>query len=131
MTKSGSHEEKRNDFRAKASYPLWYRVLVSESGTWSPLQDWERTSTIDISAGGAAFYSGSSTLGVGDLVEFQFVVPPRPVFGIGKIVRVVTGDDGKPVSAAMMFLSLEPRDRDRIAQIALHDGLERNDDKRD
>lgn len=86
---------------------------------------WEVSSTIDLSAGGAAFYGGKEGRKVspGDLLEFQLVIPGKPVFGIARVIRVRDTENESQPSLAVRFISIEPRDQDRIAKMVLSDGL--------
>lgn len=115
----GEGSEKRNDFRASSQYPFWYRRCPDGNEE----EEWQRTVTRDLSAGGAAFWLGSAEIHEQDIVEFQLLIPPRPVFGIGEVVRVFE-DTGNGKAAAVRFASLESRDKDRIARVVLSDGLE-------
>lgn len=115
--------EKRSDFRSPISYPVWYREL-GEKGLEG---DWERTVTRDLSGGGMSIeLAGDHTLArhMGGLLELQVVIPPSPVFALGKIVRVFH-DEGGRLCVGVMFASITPADQDRIVRFVLNEGLER------
>jgi c-di-GMP-binding flagellar brake protein YcgR len=106
------------------SYPIWYRD-IREGG---PGRDWSRTSTRDLSGGGSSFDLVDDRRlerRAGDMLEVQVIIPPTPVFAIGKIVRVFSDEQGG-LCAAVMFASIAPRDKDRIVRIVLNEGLERS-----
>lgn len=131
MSENGKTErkEKRNDFRYPASYPFFWRIVSSEEEEQSSERSWERCMTRDLSAGGASFFiddkgNGRATqIQPGGLIEFQLVIPRKPVFGIGEIVRVARDEASGEVVVGVKFSSIEPSDRDRIARIVLNEGL--------
>lgn len=115
--------QKRSDFRTGASYPVWYR----DAQTGGNGGDWARTSSRDLSGGGASFElvdDARLSRQAGDLIEVQVILPPTPVFAIGKIVRVFR-DDGGALCAGVMFASIAGRDKDRIVRVVLNEGLEK------
>lgn len=116
-------EQKRSDFRSGSVYPIWYRDLED----YGRERDWARTSTRDLSGGGASFALVDPKRlerRSGDVLEVQVIVPPAPVFAIAQIVRVFQ-DEEKRLCAAVMFVSIESNDRDRIVRVALNEGLDR------
>jgi len=118
----------RRDFRAETAYPFWFRKLETNDGPKGDAAEWHRSYTLNLSAGGALVSSSNENLQQGDLIEFELVVPGGPVFGIAKVVRVVL-DGQREEQYAFMFVSIAPRDKDRIAQVVLNDGLEKRYDE--
>ena len=123
MSRPDREVQRRSDFRSQATYPIWYREVdeKGEAGRWAI------ASTRDLSGGGASFElvdEGKHGWQVGDLVEVQVVVPPRPVFAIGKIVRLFRDERGN-ACAGVMFVSISPSDKDRIVGAVLDEGLRR------
>ena len=122
MTDQGQGQ-KRSDFRTALSYPIWYRDVRADK----PGGDWARTLTRDLSGGGASFELVDDRRvfrQTGDLLEVQAILPPVPVFAIGKIVRVFRDESGT-LFAGVMFASVASKDRDRIVRVVLSEGLER------
>ncbi|MEX0974433.1 MAG: PilZ domain-containing protein [Bacillota bacterium] len=116
--------QKRSDFRSGLSYPIWYRDL-HEGG---PGGEWARTSTRDLSGGGSSFDlvdGGRLERRTGDMLEIQVILPPTPVFAIGRVVRVFQDERGC-LWAGVMFVSIAPKDKDRIVRVVLNEGLERS-----
>ena len=124
MSEQGDFAQKRSYFRAAANYPFWYRK-IPQGAAGHQEGDWQYSSTLNLSAGGAAVPVDFQGLKPGDLIEFELVIPGGPVFGIAEIVRVLTKGNGR-AQAAVMFVSVATKDRDRIAQVVLTDGLERH-----
>lgn len=123
MTDQSKGPQKRTDFRSGVSYPIWYRDL-DESGHGG---EWARTTTRDLSGGGASFDLADDrrlTRKSGDMLEIQVILPPSPVFAIGRVVRVFQ-DERAHLCAGVMFVSIAPRDKDRIVRVVLNEGLER------
>lgn len=117
--------QKRNDFRTGATYPIWYRD--AQTGAGGGTGEWERTTTKDLSGGGASFElvdDAALRRSVNDLLEVQVILPPAPVFAIGKIARVFRDERGT-LCAGIMFVSIAGRDKDRIVRVVLTEGLER------
>ncbi|HHT84524.1 MAG: PilZ domain-containing protein [Bacillota bacterium] len=115
------YKQKRHDFRSDSSYLFLFRKLGEGQATEA--HEWHRSSTLNLSAGGAAIFAGNEKLAPGDFIEFQLVIPGGPVFGIAQVVRIL--DSGGPSDAVgISLVSVAPRDRDRIARIVLADGLE-------
>jgi len=113
--------QRRENYRSKASYPIWYRDLAdgSEEG------EWIRTVSRDLSGGGAAFEMPDcppADRKPGDLLEIQLVVPPTPVFAIAEVVRIFEDNKGR-LCAGVMFASINSRDRDRIVRAVLREGV--------
>lgn len=124
MTDQTKESQKRSDFRSLVSYPIWYRDLKETR----PDGEWARTSTRDLSGGGASFDLVDDRRlerRTGDVLEVQVILPPTPVFAIAKVVRVFEDDRGY-LCAGVMFVSMAPRDKDRIVRIVLSEGLERS-----
>jgi c-di-GMP-binding flagellar brake protein YcgR len=118
-----SEAQKRSDYRTETSYPIWYRDF-SDRGVSS---EWVRAVTRDLSGGGASFDLPDvppRERKSGDLLEIQVIVPPTPVFAIGRIVRVFQDERGY-WCAGVMFASIEPRDKDRIVRAVLSEGVGR------
>lgn len=118
-----SEGQKRSDYRTETSFPIWYREF-SDSGV---SKEWVRAVTRDLSGGGASFDLPDVPPAVrksGDLLEIQVVIPPSPVFAIGRVVRVFQDDRGF-WCAGVMFASVDPRDKDRIIRTVLSEGLVR------
>ena len=123
MSRPDNEVQRRSDFRSQATYPIWYREVGDEEETGR----WTIASTRDLSGGGASFElvdDGKHEWSVGDLVEAQVIVPPKPVFAIGKIVRLFQDERGK-ACAGVMFVSISPADKDRIVRAVLDEGLRR------
>lgn len=118
----------RRDFRAETAYPFWFRKLETNDGPKGDAAEWHRAYTLNLSAGGALVSSSSVDLHQGDLIEFELVVPGGPIFGIAKVVRVVS-DGQRGERYAFMFVSIAPKDKDRIARVVLNDGLEKRYDE--
>jgi c-di-GMP-binding flagellar brake protein YcgR len=59
------------------------------------------------------------------MLEVQIVIPPTPVFAIAKIVRIFQ-DDESTLCAGVMFVSVSPKDKDRIVRVVLNEGLEKS-----
>jgi len=119
-----SHEDqKRSDYRTNMSYPIWYRKLSDKPGR----REWNRAVTRDLSGGGASFRI-IDTLHVakkpGELLEIQIVIPPKPVFVIGEVIRVFEDDRGRRF-VAVKFASIEQHEKDRIVRAVLSEGLGR------
>lgn len=127
MNNKGDFCQKRSDFRAEGNYPFWYRS-IPRGKSENPENDWQHSSTLNLSAGGAAVSIDTQKLRPGDLMEFELVIPGGPVFGIAKVVRVLARGQHK-TQVAVMFVSVAPKDKDRIAQVVLTDGLERRHEK--
>lgn len=120
MTEQG-REQKRSDFRTNLSYPIWYRDAAA-SGRGA---DWARTLSLDLSGGGASIELVDDrrlSRHSADLLELQVILPPIPVFAIGKIVRVFMDERGV-LCAGIMFVSIAPKDKDRIIRAVLNEGL--------
>ncbi len=117
-------KQRRQDFRAKISYPIWYRLFV-EIGV---KPQWQKTVTNDLSAGGTSFGAGisgeSATPKPGEFLEIRLFLPERPLFLMGKVVRENVDDFGGAI-VAVSFSSLGSADEDYIARVALSGGLER------
>lgn len=115
--------QKRSDFRTGASYPIWYR----DAQAGGDAGEWARTVTRDLSGGGALFElvdDGRLSRQAGDLLEIQVILPPVPVFAIGRIVRVLRDERGT-LCAGVMFVSVAAKDKDRIVRVVLNEGLEK------
>jgi c-di-GMP-binding flagellar brake protein YcgR len=125
LTENSHLLERRDDYRAIVNYPLWYRHVPKEN---RDDVEWERTMTRDLSAGGAHIWGCLPSLSVGDLLEIQIIIPPRPVFTIAQVVRIMYDEDNRAESFGVAFLSIAQQDRDRIASVVLKDGLGRNYD---
>ncbi|GEM_PF-1297235 len=117
--------QRRSDYRAEVSYPVWYRPLPAFSDTKA---SWHTSTTQDLSAGGMFFpvdaevdlWSGES-----ELLEIQLFLPTGPIFLLARPVRQVdTGNGNK--AAAVQFVSLAPGDKEKIARVVLSGGLERS-----
>ncbi|MGE5578679.1 MAG: PilZ domain-containing protein [Bacillota bacterium] len=124
MTDQTRESQKRSDFRSGISYPIWYRDLRNSG----PGGEWARTSTKDLSGGGASFSLVDDRRllrRTGDTLEVQVILPPTPVFAIAKIVRIFQDDDGS-LCAGVMFVSVAPKDKDRIVRVVLNEGLEKS-----
>ncbi len=124
MNEQSDFTQKRFDFRIEANYPFWYRK-ITQGASEHQEGEWQHSSTLNLSAGGAAVPTDFQGLGPGDLIEFELVIPGGPVFGIAEILRILTQSNGK-AQAALTFVSVATKDRDRIAQVVLTDGLERH-----
>ena len=101
MTERAKESQKRSDYRSGITYPVWYRGLPSDQADG----EWARSRTLDLSGGGASFElidQGAHSYQVGDVLELQVILPPSPVFGIAKIVRLFLSD-GNRLCAAVMF----------------------------
>lgn len=123
MTDQTRESQKRSDFRSDSAYPIWYRDLRESR----PEGEWARTSTKDLSGGGASFGLVDDRRlerRVGDVLEVQVILPPTPVFAIAKIARVFM-DEGGSLCAGVMFVSVASKDKDRIVRAVLSEGLER------
>lgn len=115
------HVQKRRDFRSESSYGFLYRKL--QDGEVIGDSDWQKTATINLSAGGAAIFVEGISLAPGDIIEFQLLIPGGPVFGIAEVVRHLETQDAL-CAVGVRFVSVAPGDRDKIAKIVLADGLE-------
>lgn len=120
--------QRRQAFRARISYPVWYRQLA---GPGAELQ-WQKTVTNDLSAGGVSFGAGipgeTTVLKPGDFLELRLLLPEKPLFIKGKVVREGLDESGGP-TFAVSFLSLRSPDADYIARVALGGGLEQTHGK--
>ncbi len=123
MTEHGKDPQKRSDFRNESIYPIWYRSACEDELE----KEFSRSSTKDLSGGGASFelvdpkrFERRS----GDMLEVQVILPPRPVFAIAKVMRIFQDGSGA-LCAAVMFASIEPRDKDRIVRVVLSEGLDK------
>ncbi len=124
MMDQTSGSQKRSDFRSGISYPIWYRDLRDDGSEG----EWARTATKDLSGGGASFKLVDDQRPLrktGDMLEVQIVIPPTPVFAIAKIVRIFQ-DDESTLCAGVMFVSVSPKDKDRIVRVVLNEGLEKS-----
>lgn len=116
-------EQKRNYFRSDTAYPIWYRDLSDSEVA----KDWVRSVTRDLSGGGTSLELPDVPPALrkpGDLIEIQVIIPPVPVFALGRIVRVFQDDKGN-WCAGVMFASIDPRDKDRIVRTVLAEEVER------
>lgn len=123
MTDQTKESQKRNDYRSDLTYPIWYRDL-RDGGLDG---EWARTSTKDLSGGGASFELVDDRRlerHTGDMLEVQVILPPTPVFAIAKIVRLFD-DEKAGRCAAVMFASVAPKDKDRIVRVVLNERLEK------
>lgn len=115
------YNQKRREFRIHSSYAFLYRKLQGEKPDGS--HKWHKTMTLNLSAGGAALFAEDEKLAPGDLLEFQLVIPGGPVFGIAEVVRILDSQ-GLSDAVGVSFVSMAPRDKDKIARVVLTDGLE-------
>lgn len=128
MNNSDPPEIKRRDFRAETAYPFWFRKLEEMKNGTDRGGKWRHSYTLNLSAGGALIFTDDDGLKEEDLVEFELVVPGGPVFGIARVVRTIL-DERQQKQCGVMFVSIASRDKDRIAQVVLNDGLEKRYDE--
>jgi len=126
LNSDNSSRIQRNDFRAKTNYPFWFRKLDIESAK-SIESPWHHCYTLDLSAGGALISTDLEDLAPGDHIEFELIIPGGPVFGIAKIVRTI--EEERERQLGLMFVSMAAKDKDRIAQVVLSDGLEKRNNE--
>lgn len=118
---SSSESQKRSDFRTEISYPIWYRDFAEADES----REWTRAVTRDLSGGGASFRLRrgiTERMEPDNLLEVQIIIPPTPIFAIGRIVRVFHDEKGRRC-AGVMFASIDDRDKDRIVRAVLSEGV--------
>ncbi len=112
--------EKRNNFRSESNYVLYFRrICKNEKGKHS---EWQRSTTLNISAGGAAIFT-ETEVKLDEVLEFELLIPGGPIFGLAKVVRLLDSA-GLSNAVGIKFISVASHDQDKIARAVLANGLE-------